>query len=342
MTLTLEDIARISHVSRSTVSRVVNGDEKVREETRQRVLEVIQQHNYQPNQAARRLAAGRTDTFGLVIPAGAGATFSDPYFSQVIQGVSNTCNQQDYSLMLWLSDLEHERRILHHLSNNNLMDGVVVSFTLANDPIVEMLSSGQLPFVIIGHHPSLAINSVDIDHLDAAQLATRHLLEHGYQRIATISGPHNQIAGQDRLQGFKQTLEDANLFDSELVIEGDFTEAGGYAAMQKLLPRQPQAIFAANDMMAAGAYRVIYEAGLKIPEDIAIIGFDDLPIAGQLDPPLTTIRQPLHRMGQLAVERLIEMVIEQRRDIARDYQTPPRQFTLAPELIIRQSCPFHP
>ncbi len=334
MTLTLEDIARLSSVSRSTVSRVVNGDEKVREETRQRVLEVIQQHNYQPNQAARRLAAGRTDTFGLVIPAGAGATFSDPYFSQVIQGVSNACNQQDYSLMLWLSGLEHEQRILRHLANNNLMDGVVVSFTLANDPIVEKLSHGQLPFVIIGHHPNPEINSVDIDHLEAAQLATRHLLGHGYQRIATISGPSTQIAGQDRLQGFNLALKEVNLFNSELVAEGDFTEAGGYAAMQQLLPRQPQAIFAANDTMAAGAYRVIYESGLKIPEDIAIIGFDDLPIAAQLDPPLTTIRQPLHRMGQMAVERLI--------DLLREPQTPPRQVTLAPELIIRQSCPSHP
>jgi len=334
MPLTLEDIARLSNVSRSTVSRVVNGDEKVREETRQRVLEVIQQQNYQPNQAARRLAAGRTDTFGLVIPAGAGATFSDPYFSQVIQGVSNTCNQQDYSLMLWLSDLEHERRILRHLANDNLMDGVVVSFTLANDPIVEMLSRGQLPFVIIGHHPNLAINSVDIDHLEAAQLATRHLLGHGYRRIATISGPSTQIAGQDRLQGFKQALDEVNLFDGELVVEGDFTEAGGYAAMQQLLARQPQAIFAANDMMAAGAYRVIYEAGLKIPEDIAIIGFDDLPIAAQLSPPLTTIRQPLQRLGRMAVERLI--------DLLREPQTPPRQVTLAPELIIRQSCSSHP
>lgn len=333
MSLTLEDIARLSGASRSTVSRVINGDENVSAATRQRVLEVIQQHNYQPNQAARRLAAGRTDTFGLVIPAGSGATFSDPYFSQVIQGVSNTCNQQDYSLLLWLSDLEHERRILRRLANNNLMDGVIVSFTLANDPIVETLLRGRLPFVIIGHHPNPSINSVDIDHRQAAYQAARHLLAHGYQRIATISGPRNQIAGQDRLKGFEQALVEANLFDTELVLESDFTEAGGYATMQKLLHRQPQAVFAANDMMAAGAYRAIYEAGLKIPDEIAVIGFDDLPIAGQLDPPLTTICQPIRRLGQLAVERLVE--------ILRDPQTPARQVILAPELIIRQSCPPH-
>lgn len=334
MSLTLEDIARLSRVSRSTVSRVVNGDENVSPATRQRVLEVIQQHNYQPNQAARRLAAGRTETLGLVISAGVGTTFNDPYFSQVIQGVSNSCNQQDYSLMLWLSDLEHERRILRHLASNNLMDGIVVSFTLADDPIVETLSRGQIPFVIIGHHPNPAINSVDLDHQQAACLATRHLLEHGYRRIATISGPRTQIASQDRLQGFEQTLTAAGLFDSGLVLEGDFGEASGYDAMQKLLSQKPDALFAANDLMAAGAYRAIYEAGLKIPDDIAVIGFDDIPLAGQLHPPLTTIRQPLQRLGQLAVERLVE--------ILREPHSPPRQITLPPELVIRQSCPFHP
>lgn len=334
MSLTLEDIARLSRVSRSTVSRVVNGDENVSPATRQRVLEVIQQHNYQPNQAARRLAAGRTETLGLVISAGVGTTFNDPYFSQVIQGVSNTCNQQDYSLMLWLSDLEHEQRILRHLASNNLMDGIVVSFTLADDPIVETLSRGQIPFVIIGHHPNPAINSVDLDHQQAACLATLHLLEHGCRRIATISGPRTQIAGQDRLQGFEQTLTAAGLFDSGLVLEGDFGEASGYDAMQKLLSQKPDALFAANDLMAAGAYRAIYEAGLKIPDDIAVIGFDDIPLAGQLHPPLTTIRQPLQRLGQLAVERLVE--------ILREPHSPPRQITLPPELVIRQSCPFHP
>ncbi len=339
MSLTLEDIAQLSGVSRSTVSRVVNGDKNVSAKTRQRVQDVIQQHNYQPNQAARRLAAGRTDTLGLVISSTPAATISDPYFSQVIQGVFNTCSLKDYSLLLWLSDLEHEQRILRHLSNNNLTDGVIVLFTLADDPIVETLLQGQLPFVIIGHHPNPAINSVDIDHRQAAYLATQHLLTHGYRQIATISGPRNQIAGQDRLQGFTQALVEAGLFDGNLVAEGDFSESSGYTAMQNLLPQKPQAVFAANDLMAAGAYRAIYQAGLKIPEDIAVIGFDDIPLAAQLDPPLTTIRQPLRHLGQLAVERLLEMVTERKRSILSDLHIPPRQVILPPELIMRQSCP---
>lgn len=331
MALTLEDIARLSHVSRSTVSRVINGDEKVNAETRQRVQDIIQQYNYQPNQAARRLAAGRTNILGLVIPTRVGSTFSDPYFSQVIQGVSNACNEQDYSLMLWLSEPEHERRVLRQIVSNSLVDGVIVSLTLADDPMIGSLQRSQVPFVVIGHHPNLAVNSVDLDQIQAAQQATQHLFTCGWRRIATISGPQNQIAGQDRLKGYRLALAACGLtFDPTLVVNGDFTEAGGYAAMRSLLPSRPEAVFAANDMLAAGAYRALQEAGLKIPEEIAIVGFDDLPIASQLAPPLTTIRQPIHRLGQLAVERLIE--------ILREPETPARQTILPPELLIRASC----
>ncbi|GAB4495502.1 MAG: LacI family DNA-binding transcriptional regulator [Anaerolineales bacterium] len=333
MALTLEDIARLSGVSRSTVSRVVNGDENVSPATRERVLNVIQQHNYQPNPAARRLAAGRTHTLGLVIADRTGTAFSNPYFSPIIQGVSNACNQQEYSLMLWLSNLQHEQRILRQLTSTNLVDGVIVSFTLANDPMIETLARGILPFVVIGHHPTPAIHSVDLDHRKAAGLATRHLLQHGYRRIATISGPLSQIAGQERLQGFRQTLSEAGLLDERLIAAGNFDETSGYTAMQKLLPQNPQGVFVANDVMAAGAYRAIKEAGLKIPDDIAVVGFDDIPLAAQLQPPLTTIRQPMQTLGTLAVQRLL--------DILHQPDTPPQQLLLPPELIIRQSCPTH-
>ncbi|PWH18605.1 MAG: LacI family transcriptional regulator, partial [Anaerolineae bacterium] len=198
MPLTLEDIARLSGVSRATVSRVVNGDEKVSLTTRQRVLDVIRQHHYQPNQAARRLAAGRTETLGLVIPAGAGAALTDPYFSRLIQGVAVACGQHDYSLMLWLIDPEQEERTIRRLATNNLVDGVVVSFTRLNDPIAEALRGGALPFVLIGHHPDSTINTVSLDNREAARLAARHLLEHGYRRIAMIGGPRTQIDAQER------------------------------------------------------------------------------------------------------------------------------------------------
>jgi len=333
MALTLEDVARLSNVSRSTVSRVINGDEKVSAETRLHVLDIIQKNNFHPNQAARRLAAGRTNILGLVIPTRVGTTFSDPYFSQLIQGVSSACNTLDYSLMLWLAEPEHERRMIRQIVSNGTVDGVVVSSTLTDDPIIGSLQNSRMPFILIGHHPTLEVNSIDIDNLQAAQQVTLHLINSGNNRLATISGPQNQVAGRDRLNGFRLALQQKGLvFDPALAVDGDFTEAGGYAAMQKLLPAHPEAVFAANDMMAAGAFRAIDEAGLKIPEDLAIVGFDDFPIASQLNPQLTTIRQPIQRMGSLAVETLIEILHQPEKQ--------PRQIILQPELIIRASCGF--
>jgi LacI family transcriptional regulator len=337
MALTLEDIARISGVSRSTVSRVINGDEKVREETRRRVLDIIQQQNFQPNIAARRLAAGRTNVIGLVVPTRVGNIFNDPYFSRLIQGVSAECNAREFSVMLWLAEPEYERRMIHQIIHNGMVDGVVVSSTLLDDPIVNALNDSSMPFVLIGRHPSLKLNSVDIDNIQAAQKACVHLLScrPRRQRLATITGPQNTMAGHDRRLGFQSALKEFDLPDDpELTTEGDFSESGGYSAMQRLLPARPDAVFAASDNMAVGAYRAIRDSGLKIPQDIAIVGFDDIAVAAQLDPPLTTIHQPVRHMGTGAVEMLIQII--------QHTETQPRQITLRSELIIRASCGCNP
>jgi len=329
--LILEDIARLSRVSRSTVSRVINGDENVRAETRQRVLDVIQQNNFHPNLAARRLAAGRTNVIGLVIPTGVGIIFSDPYFSHLIQGVSAACNEKEYSVMLWLATPEYERRMIRRILGSGLVDGVIVSSALAEDPLVSSLHESRMPFVLIGRHPVLDLNSIDMDNQEGARKATCHLLQCGYRRIATITGPKNMTAGNDRLDGYRQALAEYDLaFDEMLVIEGTFTEASGYTAMQSLLPLRPEAVFAASDVMATGALRAIREAGLRVPEDIALVGYDDMPIAAQVNPALTTIRQPVHEMGKLAVDTLI--------NVLENPENSKQHIVLQPELIIRQSC----
>jgi LacI family transcriptional regulator len=233
--------------------------------------------------------------------------------------------------MLWLAEPEYERRMIRQIVSNGTVDGVVVSSTLMDDPIVISLHNSNMPFILIGHHPTIDVNSVDIDNVQAAKQATLHLINCGHRRVATINGPQNQMAGYDRVNGFKLALQEKELaFDAALSADGDFTEASGYAAMQKLLQVNPDAVFAANDMMAAGALRAIREAGLRVPQDIALAGFDDIPIAAQLTPPLTTIRQPIRRMGSLAVETLIEAIHQP--------ETQPRRIVLQPELIIRASC----
>jgi LacI family transcriptional regulator len=331
MPLTLEDIARLSNVSRSTVSRVINADVNVKEETRQKVLQVIQEINFQPNLAARSLAAGRTNIIGLVIPAGVSALFVDPYFPQFIQGVSTACNAHAFSVMLWLAEPEYERRTISQILHNGLVDGVVVSSTLMNDPISNSLYESQMPFIQVGRHPTLDVNYVDVDNPRASREATAHLLRLGRKSVATITGPLDQVAGFDRLQGYTLAFQDRQLpYRSELVAEGDFTELGGYTAMLRLIPLKPDGVFIASDMMAVGAIRAIREANLRIPEDVAIIGFDDIPTASKMDPPLTTVRQPVHSLGALAVETLINIIAHPGAET--------RHILIDTELVIRSSC----
>lgn len=334
MSLTLEDIARKAGVSRATVSRVLNGDKHVRETTRVRVLEVLRAYNFQPNLAARGLAAGRTNVIGLVIPAGVTALFADPYFPLLIQGAMNVCNLRDYSLMLWLAEPEYERRTIRKILHGGLLDGVIVSSALIDDPILHALYESKMPFVLVGRHPVLDVNYVDVDNIGGAREATLHLIRLGHKRIATITGPLNMIAGSDRLQGYRHALEMRNLpYDEALVAEGDFTEEGGYAAMLQLLPKRPTAVFVASDMMAVGALRAISQAGLRVPEDIALVGYDDIPVAVRITPPLTTVRQPINRLGEEAVRILLDVLNSNGQVSAHRHRV-----LLPVELVIRASC----
>jgi LacI family transcriptional regulator len=331
MPLTLEDIAHLSGVSRSTVSRVINANSNVKEETRQKVLQVIQNINFQPNLAARGLATGRTNVIGLVIPAGVSTLFADPYFPQLIQGISTACNAHGYSVMLWLAEPEYERRTISQILHNGLVDGVIVSSTLMDDPIVKSLYESKMPFILIGRHPTLDVNYLDIDNVQAAREVTSHLLYIGRKRIATITGPQDQIAGYDRYQGYLIALQERNhRVNPDLIADGDFSEAGGYAAMLCLLQHKPDAVFAASDMMAFGAMRALREANLRIPDDVAIVGFDDIPASSKAEPPLTTIRQSVHSMGAMAVDTLIDIIDHPGSET--------RHIIVATELVIRSSC----
>lgn len=331
--MNLEEVARLSGVSRSTVSRVVNNDPNVSETTREKVLEIIKEVNFQPNAAARSLAAGRTRILGLVIPMGVSALFTDPYFPLLIQGVSVACNNHDHSVMLWLAEPEYERRTIRKIiSNTGLIDGVIVASSLTEDPLVEALLESTLPFVMVGRHlTNPRVSYVDVDNRNSARDAVTHLMRMGRRRVAMIAGPRTMIAGIDRLEGYYDAYHNRGLApDPDLVMESDFTEAGAYLAMNKLLPHHPDAIFVASDTMAMGALRSLREAGLRVPEDVAMVGFDDMPFAARTEPPLTSVRQPAQRTGIAAAEMLIDLI--EYGDIN------PRRIILPTELVIRASC----
>ena len=332
MSLTLEDVAKMAGVSRSTVSRVINGEPNVNETTRFKVEKVIKDINFQPNLAARSLAAGQTHILGLVIPVGVSALFSDPFFPLLVQSISFACNQKGYSIMLWLAEPEFERRTIHQVLYNGLIDGVIVSSMDVKDSIIQTLSERSLPFVTIGRNPlSERTSYVDVDNCNGAREAVLHLLHQGRRRIATISGPLNMIVGVDRLKGYQDALRESGLtYNPDWVVEGDFTDEGGYAAMRRLISHKPDAVFVASDIMAVAAMRALQDAGFKVPEDVAIIGFDDIPLASRTTPPLTTVRQPVSRMGISAVDILLSLI--------NHPSIHPHRVILSTELVIRSTC----
>ncbi|MEA4906229.1 MAG: LacI family transcriptional regulator [Chloroflexi bacterium] len=331
--LTLEDVARQAGVSRSTVSRVINDHPNVREDVRKRVQDVIQTTGYHPNAAARTLASQRSWMIGLVLPRSVSSFFTDPYFPRLTQGIAQACNQYNYTLGLFLvSTKEDEEEIFLRVSRKSLLDGILVQSGHTGDELIDRLVNSNIPLVIAGR-PSQPKNTsyIDVDNVNAAFSAVSHLVRLGYRRIGTITGPANNTAGIDRKEGYLRALtERGRSVDPSLIVEGDFTEEGGYYAFQTMKAACPDAIFAASDAMAIGAMRAIHEAGLRIPDDVAIVGFDDLPTVKLAEPPLTTVRQPVYQFGFQAVEILIDLI--------ENGIEPPRRVMMATELVIRDSC----
>src|SRR5512136_1165544 len=215
---------------------------------------------------------------------------------------------------------------------SGLVDAVIVSSMLLNDSLVQALSDGDRPFMLVGRHPTDTHASyVDSDNVGGAREAVTHLLRLGRCRVATITGPQNMIAGADRLAGYVAALRNRGVMsDPSLIAESDFTEAGGFRAMQQLLSHRLDAVFAASDIMAIGAMRALREAGLRVPEDVAVVGFDDLPQSARIEPPLTSVRQPIYRLGATAVDSLL--------DLFEYPDSPPRRIVLPTELVVRTSC----
>lgn len=332
--LTLEDIAKKAGVSRSTVSRVVNGHENISDGVRQRVLEVIKETGYRPNAAARTLASQRSRMIGLVLPHSVSLLFTDPYFPQLLKGISQACNQYDYTLAFFLvSSKKEEEKILKRMPNKGLLDGVLVQSGHHGDQgIIGHMIDADIPQVVLGRpFRSDNVSYVDVDNVRAAYHAVSHLVRLGYQRIATITGPLKSTAGLDRLEGYTKVIEErGNGIHQDLIVEGDFTELGGYYAMKNLLQKHPDAVFVASDTMAMGAIRAIKEHHLKVPEDIAIIGFDDLPMMTLTEVELTTVRQPVIEMGHKSVELLLDLI--------ENGTQPPRHMILDSKLVVRTTC----
>jgi LacI family transcriptional regulator len=328
MARTLDDLAELSGVSRATVSRVINGG-SVSPETRQKVLDVLETTTYRPNLAARNLASGKSGVVGVVMHVAAQLTFSDNYFAGLLTGICDSLTESAAGMMLWLGNRTKEET-LDQILSMGMLDGIIVTADTIDDPLVDGLRSSGVPSVLIGHRRADNDASyIDIDNEAAAEAIVDHLIGLGRKRIAHITGRRDSVSGRDRKTGYRRALRRANLPTDGLIIEGDYTAEGGYKAATKLIEAKVDAIFCASDNTAVGALDAIRNAGLRVPEDIALAGFDDLAFASELAPPLTTMRQDIQGIGQEAARNLLTLL-----DRPEDG---PRRVLLPTELVIRQS-----
>lgn len=305
---TLDEVAALAGVGRGTVSRVVNGSPQVSPEARAAVQEAIKQLGYVPNRAARALVTQRTDSIALVVSESQERVFDQPYFAGVVRGISSAL--VDTPLQLWLAMAQstaEQLRVEHHLTSQHV-DGVLLLSLHETDELPDLLKQRGLP-AVLGGRPIGAgqeISYVDIDNVSGSRAAVEYLISLGRRKIATIAGLQDMGVGVDRLMGYRKAMGGV----PEVVAYGDWGETSGAVAMRELLAQHPDldAVFVASDLMAAGALKVLRELGKRVPEDIAVIGFEDSPIAAQTDPPLTTVYQPMEEMGRQMVNLLIARI----------------------------------
>ncbi|GGM31517.1 LacI family transcriptional regulator [Micromonospora sonchi] len=328
---TLEAVARRAGVSRATVSRVVNGSTTVAEPIQEAVRQAVAELGYVPNLAARTLVTQRTDSIALVMPEEATRVFSDDQvFPGIIRGAAQELEAADKQLVLMLagSPAGHER--VERYTTGRHVDGVLFASLHGADPLPAKLAALGIPVVCSGRPLDGAdVPYIDVDQVGGVTRAVRHLIDSGRRRIATIAGPQDMVAGIERLAGYRDTVAAAGL--PEMVAVGDFTRESGAAAMRELLAAHPDldAVFAASDLMAHAALRTLREAGRRVPEDVAVIGFDDIETAAYTDPPLTTVRQPIVELGRQGTRLLLRLAAGEAVEPA---------LILPTELIIRDSA----
>ncbi|MGD0919003.1 MAG: LacI family DNA-binding transcriptional regulator [Thermodesulfobacteriota bacterium] len=335
---TIRDIAQMANVSHTTVSRALNDKSRIRKGTKERILSIAKELNYQPNFIARSLVMKRTKTLGLVI-----TTIANPFYTELAQGIEATARGLGYNIILCCthSDLSVEKQYIDMLQSKGV-DGIIFSSAHIEDPNILGLAEEGFPIILVNrrtYHPFMRekVDYVGVDNIKGGFLAVEHLIRLGHDRIGVIGGSSESSVGFERLEGGKKALEAYGLEQREdYFLEGDFLRDSGYQGGKRFLKmaEPPTAIFVTNDYMALGAYQAVLEEGFRIPEEIALIGFNDIEFTAIKGVELTTIGQKKYEMGALSVKTLVEK-IEGRKS------GPSEEIILEPELIIRKTCGFH-
>jgi DNA-binding LacI/PurR family transcriptional regulator len=327
---TIRDVAAAAGVSRGTVSRVINGGHWVSPDARAAVEDAIVRTGFTINHAARSLATGRAGSLAFLLTEPQHLLFDDPTFALLLRGAAEALTQRQMTLVLLVAGTEAERANVEHFVSTGHVDGVLLISSHESDPLLDRLVSAGVPTVScgipLGHQGQ--VPTVSVDEAGSAREMVRYLRSRGHRRIAMIAGPHDTPGGKYRLEGYRDELGDD--FDPALVEEGDYSQESGAVAMARLLERTRDidAVFAASDLMAAGALTTLRKAGIRVPGDMALAGFDDSGLAATLEPPLTTMRQPWERISQEMVRLLLDVI-----DGA-----PSEELTLPTTLVVRDSA----
>ncbi len=337
--VTAKDVAEAAGVSRTTVSFVLNNAQGMRisEETRQKVLEAARTLNYHPDATARSMVKGKTFILGFVVRQEPDKAYADLLLPEVMRGISEVAGRSGYHLLFKPVPPEDNNNSITTLFLERQVDGIIVSGPLSDDrEIVDLLKSNA-PIILQGRIDDSRIPSVDINNRKAAMKAVDHLVKLGHQRIAIITNASMQYSSsKDRLLGYRQSLKTAGLsYDENMVFYGDRTPDSGYHAMKKILSltERPSAVFIASDTVALGSLNALYQANVKVPEEMAIVGFDDIALSKHLSPPLSTIQIPAYELGWNAAKLLIKWM--------EDQEIPQEDCLLETNLVIRESCGSH-
>jgi DNA-binding LacI/PurR family transcriptional regulator len=336
---TLDEVAARAGVGRGTVSRVVNGSPQVSPSAKAAVETAIRELGYIPNRAARALVTQRTDSVALVVSESEERVFGEPFFAGIIRGINSMLIETTFQLWLAMAQSKAERdRVEHHLTRQHV-DGVLLMSLHGDDPLPKLMADRGLPVVLCGQPGGQVkivgdkMSCVDADNAGGAKAAVAHLIGQGRRKVAAIAGPQDMGVGVARLSGYRAALKAAKIpADESAVAYGDFSEASGATAMRTLLDRHPNldAVFAASDLMAVGALRVLREYGRRVPQDVAVVGFEDSVIARQTEPALTTVHQPVEAMGREMARLLVSHI--------RGEDVPAPLVVLDTHLVVRASA----
>lgn len=334
MSATIFDVAKRAGVSIGTVSRVVNNRDRVHPDTRERVLKAIQELNFQANALARGLASQRTNMLGLVIPQ-----VNDSFFFQIFRGVNDEVTAANYTLLIISQTRQGNEHRYLELFRRGHVDAMILVAIDARRADIKQIQETGVPIILIQQDIGNHVPTFVVDNYGGGRMIAEHLVGHGYQRFAYITGTDYTPDSNERLRGLRDVLHEHGLsIDDEDIMRGDFFEGSGYRAVIDLLqrPQRPRAIFAANDQMAVDAIRALQDHGLRVPEDVAVVGFDDVPFASYISPGLTTVHQPTYELGREAARMVFSMLQRDAEQNSKVRIAPRVQ--LPTSLVIRRSC----